>query len=261
MMAGVSPLEDAGFFGRDLLERVAEKIGMIDRNGRDDGGERTIDHVGRVEPAAEADFEQQHVGRMAREQQHAAAVVISNTVIGSPPLTRSHSSSVAPSSSSLTSAPAEPVALVETHQMRRGIDMHALAGGLQDRAHEGDGRALAVGAGDVDHRRQVPLGMAERGEQPLDAVERQVDALGMQRQRAARRSRRPAASWRSAHACAGTGNCGSAPGAGALVSSRTDRKASRAICGGAPPCRPCRAPADIRRAGSLPAVSRGWSAR
>ena len=28
-----------------------------------------LDHVGGVEPAAEADFEQQHVGRMAREQQ------------------------------------------------------------------------------------------------------------------------------------------------------------------------------------------------
>ena len=41
-----------------------------------------LDHIGRVEPAAEADFEQQHVGRMAREQHQAAAVVISNTVIG-----------------------------------------------------------------------------------------------------------------------------------------------------------------------------------
>ena len=62
--------------------------------------------------------------------------------------------------------------------------MHALARGLEDRAHERDGRALAVGAGDVDDRRQPPLRMAERGEQPLDAAERQIDALGMQRQQA-----------------------------------------------------------------------------
>ena len=59
--------------------------------------------------------------------------------------------------------------------------MHALARGFQDRAQEGDGRALAVRAGDMDHRRQFALGMLERGEQALHAIERQVDALGMQR--------------------------------------------------------------------------------
>ena len=62
-------LEDAGLLGGDLLERVAEKFEMIDRHRRDHAGERLLDHVGGVEPAAEADFEQQHVGRMAREQQ------------------------------------------------------------------------------------------------------------------------------------------------------------------------------------------------
>ncbi len=59
--------------------------------------------------------------------------------------------------------------------------MHALAGGFQDRAQEGDGGALAVGAGDVDHRRQLAFGMIERGKQALHAIERQIDALGMQR--------------------------------------------------------------------------------
>ena len=61
-------LEDAGLLGGDLLERVAEKFDVIDRDRRDDAGERTLDHIGGVEPAAEADFEQQHVGGMAREQ-------------------------------------------------------------------------------------------------------------------------------------------------------------------------------------------------
>ncbi len=59
----------------------------------------------------------------------------------------------------------EPDALVEAHQMRRGVDVHAPAGRLADRAQEGAGAALAVGAGDMDHRRQAPLGMAELGEQ------------------------------------------------------------------------------------------------
>ena len=58
--------------------------------------------------------------------------------------------------------------------------MHALAGRFEDRAHERDGRTLAVGAGDMDDRRQVPLGMAERAEDAPHAVKRQVDTLGMQ---------------------------------------------------------------------------------
>jgi hypothetical protein len=62
--------------------------------------------------------------------------------------------------------------------------MGAAAGRLEHRPHEGDGRALAVGTGDVDHRRQLALGMAERIENAPHAVERQVDALGMQREQA-----------------------------------------------------------------------------
>ena len=72
-------------------------------------------------------------------------------------------------------------ALVEAHEMRRGVDVHALAGGLQHRLQEGRERALAVGAGDVDHRRQAVLRVAELGEQRLDAAERQVDQPRMQR--------------------------------------------------------------------------------
>ena len=60
--------------------------------------------------------------------------------------------------------------------------MHALPRGLEDRAHERDGRALAVGAGNVDHRRQAPFRMAERGEEALDAAEREIDAFRVQRQ-------------------------------------------------------------------------------
>ena len=60
--------------------------------------------------------------------------------------------------------------------------MHALTCGLEDRAHEGDGRALAVGAGDMNHRRQMPLRMIERVEDARHPIEPEIDALGMQRQ-------------------------------------------------------------------------------
>src|SRR5205807_562207 len=38
----------------------------------------------------------------------------------------------------------------------------------------------AVGAGDMDHRRQLFLRVTERGEQPFDAAQRQVDLLRVQ---------------------------------------------------------------------------------
>ena len=59
--------------------------------------------------------------------------------------------------------------------------MHALARCLQNRAQESDCRSLAVRAGNMDHWWQLFLGMIEGGEQPSHAVERKVDALGMQR--------------------------------------------------------------------------------
>ena len=53
--------------------------------------------------------------------------------------------------------------------------------GLEHRLQVGGDRALAVGAGDVDDRRQRSCGIAELRQQPLDAAERQVDQLRMQR--------------------------------------------------------------------------------
>ena len=43
--------------------------------------------------------------------------------------------------------------------------MNAFAGRLQHCARKGDGRAFAVGAGDMDDRRQLALGMIEPLEQ------------------------------------------------------------------------------------------------
>jgi hypothetical protein len=83
-------------------------------------------------------------------------------------------------------------ALMKIDQMRRGIDMHALAERLGDGAGKGKERALAVGAGDMHHRRQLILGVAERREQPLDPPQRQIDRLRVEffqplQQRVARR--------------------------------------------------------------------------
>ena len=50
-------------------QRVAEEIHVVAcRSGVIDAGRRRVDDVGGVEPAAEADLEQQHVGRVLGEQ-------------------------------------------------------------------------------------------------------------------------------------------------------------------------------------------------
>ena len=158
---------------------------MVERDRRDQRCQRLIDDIGGIEPAAQSDLEQQHVGGMACEQQEgggggdlehrdrragigALAVLehVAELLVGGQPS---------------AAGGAEAEALVEAHEMRRGIDMNALTAGLEDRAHESDGGALAVGAGDMDHRRQSAFGMAERGEQAPHPVEREIDAFGMQR--------------------------------------------------------------------------------
>ncbi len=50
-----SPLDDSGFFSRNLLDRVPEEILVVEINRRDDGNLR-LDNVRGVEPAAQADF-------------------------------------------------------------------------------------------------------------------------------------------------------------------------------------------------------------
>ena len=51
------------------------------------------------------------------------------------------------------------------HQMGRDMNMHTVPGGLQDRAQDGNDRALAVGPGDMDDGRQAAFRMAELGQQ------------------------------------------------------------------------------------------------
>ena len=88
----------------------------------------------------------------------AAAVSISNTVIGRiavgalAGLQRRDEFGVRHQHAAARSP--EPETLVHAHQVGRGIHMDARAGRFEHGAHERDGRSLAVGAGDVDDRRQ-----------------------------------------------------------------------------------------------------------
>src|SRR5581483_527572 len=75
-------------------------------------------------------------------------------------------------------------ALVEADEMRLGESIDVISRGFETGTQKGDRRSLAVGAGDMNDGRQALFGMAERGEQPADAVEREVDELGVKAQKA-----------------------------------------------------------------------------
>ena len=77
----------------------------------------------------------------------------------------------------------------------RGVGVDLAARGFEHRAQEGDGGALAVGAGDVDDRGQAAVRRAQPFEQGCDPLEREVDQLWVElleklQEFGARRSRR-----------------------------------------------------------------------
>src|SRR5262249_27649191 len=65
-------LENAGLLRRDLADGIAKMFGVIERYRRDNGSKRAIDDIGGIEPSAQADLEQQHVGGTARKQQQSS---------------------------------------------------------------------------------------------------------------------------------------------------------------------------------------------
>ena len=123
--------ENARLLGGDLFDGVAEKLAVIERHAGDDAGERAFDHVGGVEPAAEADFEQHDVGRMAREQQERRGrldlehrdrrIAVRRFAV----CERGGEFGVVDQTAAAGSPDAE--ALVDAHQIGRGVDVNALA--------------------------------------------------------------------------------------------------------------------------------------
>ncbi len=121
--------EDAGLFGGDLFDGVAEKFAVIERQPRDDARQRTLDDIGGVEPAAQSDFQQQHIGGMAREQQKCRGgldleygnrrIAVFRLAFGK----RRRKLVIADEFAAVLVPDAEP--LVEANEIGRGVDMHA----------------------------------------------------------------------------------------------------------------------------------------
>ncbi len=156
---------------------------MVQRHRGDDARERALDHIRRVEAAAQPHFEQQRVGGMASEQQKGGGGLDfedGDRRCAVPALAEfERLGELAVADQHAAAGAAEPEALIDAHEIGRGVDVHALAGGLEHRAHERNRRAFAVRPGDMDDRRQSILGIVERGEHAPHAIEREIDASRM----------------------------------------------------------------------------------
>ncbi len=170
--------ENPGLLAPDVLARWAQIVDVIDRD-RGDDGDVGIDHIDRIEPAAEADFEHQHVDSRAREQPERgerAELEIRERRFHARSLDRGERFQeriVA----RLRSIDAH--ALVVAQEMRRRIEPDAVAARAQHGFEERAGRSLAVGAADGEYRacRRDVEAVIHRA----DAVEPHRDRLGMQR--------------------------------------------------------------------------------
>jgi hypothetical protein len=161
-------------------ERIAEELHVIERDRHDDGGQRRRDHVGGVEFAAKAGLQQQDVGLHAREDEEGGDRRDLEegdriAAIGALAFFDQIDQRLL-----FDQRAGDADALMEAHQVRRGIDMHALTRRLQHGAQVGDDRTLAVGAGDMHHRRQLSFGISDQTQQTFDARELQVDDLRME---------------------------------------------------------------------------------
>ena len=77
--------------------------------------------------------------------------------------------------------PGDAEALVKAYKVRRCVDVYAKALRLQHGTEKGTHRTFAVGAGNVQHRREIFLRISERRKKPADAIENKIDTFGVER--------------------------------------------------------------------------------
>jgi hypothetical protein len=178
-------LHDAGLLESDLLHRVAQLVRVIHGDGRDDRECGCVDHVGRIETAAEPDLEKHHIGRRFRKSEERrrrrdlekrdrrTRIDFRDALeqMRQPSIGNGLRASV---------CIGDGDALVEAHEVRRRIDMYAACRSLENGFQEGNGRAFAVGARHMDDGGEFPFRMAKLVEKPLETLERQIDKQRME---------------------------------------------------------------------------------
>src|SRR3954464_8647381 len=108
----------------------------------------------------------------------------------------------------------EPETFVDANEIGRGVGVDAQAGGLQRRAQISERRALAIGPGDVDPRRQLALGVTEPLKQAVHPLHPEIDAFLMQ-------GRQPPDQFAERRLCAVSGRVHACGAAGATSGANT----------------------------------------
>src|SRR5574337_1929048 len=142
---------DAGFLAADVLAVRPEQFHVVEVDAGDDRAVG-VDDIHRVEPPAEADLEDRRVGPGARDRVEQRERGEFEECQGNIAASALHALEPCYQIGSIRDFAADPQPLLESDQVRRGVDRGAKAGLQQDRLEHRAGRALAVRAGDRDHR-------------------------------------------------------------------------------------------------------------
>ena len=165
-------LDDPGLGRGDLLQRIAQHLGVVESDVADHSRLRRQDHVRRVKFAAHADLADHDVAVLAgkileaERRHHLKLRRPLEDGVG-------HGLDVLGQLADILVGDLLAVdlnALVEADQIRRGIQAGPVACLAQDGRDHRAGRALAVGAGHMD-KFALPLGMAHHVEQGADALQ------------------------------------------------------------------------------------------
>ena len=158
-------LDDPRLLRGDRPDRLAQHLLVIQRDRGNRACRRPLDHVGRVSPAAQAYLQHHQVRRHPREQhQRRRRDHLEHGDRGAR-IDLLHLVEHGRQRGVVHQHPGQPDALVEPHQMRRGVCMHPHPCRLRHRAQEGAGAALPVGAGHMDHRRQREVRITQFSQQ------------------------------------------------------------------------------------------------
>ena len=177
---GHGGFQNPGLLTGYCRDRVAKEGLVIERDWGNRGHSGAEDYVGRVEPPAEPGLEQDHIGGRAGKGEKGRRrcdfeIGDRRPAIGALAFLEQRNQRFL-----IDQAPVEADAFMEADEMRLGECMHAMSARFEAGAQCGYRRSLAIGAGDVDDRRQPVLRITERRKQPLDAAERQIDQFRVQ---------------------------------------------------------------------------------
>ena len=166
--------------GRAMLGAQQESL-VIDAKRGDAAGSRAVQHVGRVEPPAQADLDHADVGRNSREGQEGRGggdlEEAGGEVFGDVQhLTQQRGEHGV---GHQLAGEADTLVVADEVRLGRGVDRQPLR--FQHGAQVGAGAALAVGAGNVEGRRDGALRVAQPGQGRADRL--QAEAALRQAQR------------------------------------------------------------------------------